>query len=233
MDAALKSQLDRLALASRILDHEGHGDMSLGHLSLRDPAGRGFWLKRNRIGLDEVLSAEDFILVDFDGRQLDGSGGRHSEWPIHGEIFIARPDVQVVVHTHPRHASILSAVADQFAPYTVDADYFRTIPVLRETAALIVTRDEGRALAACLGDGEVVFMANHGVTFCGRSIEHATCVGVFLERAARIEIMARSAGLPVPTIPAEMRERRHKQIMTPVHWEHSFNYFARQVEKAA
>jgi len=32
-------------------------------------------------------------------------------------------------------------------------------------------------------------MANHGVTFCGTSIEYATCVGVFLERAARAHLL--------------------------------------------
>lgn len=229
IDKDVKVQLDQVALACRILDHEGHGDMSLGHVSMRDRAGRGFWLKRNRIGLDEVSEADDFILLDFDGRQLFGSGGRHSEWPIHSEILLRRPDVQVVAHTHPRHASVLSGCLDRFTPYTVDADYFRTIPVLRETAALITTKDAGKALAQALGDGDVVFMANHGVTFCGRSIEHATCVGVFLERAARIEILARSAGLSVPDLPSDMREKRHAQIMTPVHWEHSFAYFARHL----
>ena len=33
--------------------------MTLGHLSLRDPAGRGFWMKRNRVGLGE--GADDFL----------------------------------------------------------------------------------------------------------------------------------------------------------------------------
>lgn len=49
--AELGQSLDELARACRILEMEGHGDMTLGHVSLRDPEGRGFWLKRNRIGL--------------------------------------------------------------------------------------------------------------------------------------------------------------------------------------
>src|SRR5882757_1538014 len=88
----LRKTLDELARACRILEMEGHGDMTLGHLSLRDGEGRGFWLKRNRIGLGEVLGADDFVLVDWDGSQIAGSGGRHSEWPIHSEIFRQRPD---------------------------------------------------------------------------------------------------------------------------------------------
>jgi ribulose-5-phosphate 4-epimerase/fuculose-1-phosphate aldolase len=228
MNAELKKMLERVALGCRILELEGHGDMSLGHVSLRDPEGRGFWLKRNRIGLEEVRGADDFVLVTFDGTQIAGDGGRHSEWPIHSQILASRPDVQVVAHTHPRHASVLSGCLERFTPYTLDADYFGTLPVLHDTAALIVTKEEGQELADALGAGYVVMMANHGVTFCGGTIEQATCVGVFLERAARLEILARSASLPAVSLSEQARAKRMSQIMTPIHWEHSFEYFARR-----
>ena len=65
----------------------------LDSYEVREAGGRGFWMKRNQIGLGEVLGPEDFVLVDWDGLQIAGSGGRHSEWPIHSEIFRARADV--------------------------------------------------------------------------------------------------------------------------------------------
>src|SRR5258708_13470770 len=133
-DAELRKSLDELARACRILEMEGHGDMTLGHLSLRDPGQRGFWLKRNRIGLGEVLGADDFVLVDWDGRQIAGSGGRHSEWPIHSEILRLRPDVKVVAHTHPFHACVFSASLEALQPFTLDADYFIALP--RHVAAI-------------------------------------------------------------------------------------------------
>src|SRR5580658_10394410 len=95
MDTATREQLAEAARACRILDMEGHGDMTLGHLSVRETAGNGFWVKRNQIGIGEVLGLYDVVLVAWDGRQLSGSGGRHSEWPIHSEIFRARADVNV------------------------------------------------------------------------------------------------------------------------------------------
>ena len=82
--------------------------MSLGHLSMRDPLGRGLWLKRGNIGLEEVTEA-DFILIGFDGNVLEGDGIRHLEWPIHAEILADRPEINVVAHTHPFHATLLSA----------------------------------------------------------------------------------------------------------------------------
>src|SRR5262249_58920688 len=101
IETDLRASLDELARACRILEMEGHGDMTLGHLSWRDPERRGFLLKRNRIGLRGVLGAADFVLVGWGGRQLAGSGGRHSEWPLHSAILRLRPDPHVVAPPHP------------------------------------------------------------------------------------------------------------------------------------
>src|SRR5215468_2709731 len=185
IETDLGASLDELARACRILEMEGHGDMTLGHLSLRDPGRRGFWLKRNGIGRGEVLGADDFVLVDWDGRQLAGSGGRHSEWPIHSEILRRRPDVQVVAHTHPFHACVFSASLDTLLPFTLDADYFIDVPRHEADVALITTKGEGAALARSLGAALAVLMGNHGVTFCGAWVPQATCVGVFLEKACK------------------------------------------------
>ena len=232
-DPDLTAALTDLARACRILEMEGHGDMTLGHLSLRDPAGRGFWMKRNRIGLGEVLGPDDFVLVGWDGEKIAGSGGRHSEWPIHSEILRVRADVQVVAHTHPFHACVFSASLDPLAPSTLDADYFVAVPRHEDEVALITTKDEGAALARALGLHVAVFMASHGVTFCGTSVMHATCVGVFLEKACKAQLAGLGAGF-CPGLPnAATRLRRHGQIMTPTHWEHSWNYFCRKLAARA
>jgi L-fuculose-phosphate aldolase len=226
----LRKSLDELARACRIFEMEGHGDMTLGHLSLRDPGQRGFWLKRNRIGLGEVLGADDFVLVDWDGRQLVGSGGRHSEWPIHSEILRLRPDVQVVAHTHPFHACVFSASLDPLQPFTLDADYFIDVPRHEADVAVITTKDEGIALAQSLGRGFALLMGNHGVTFCGTSVAHAGCVGIFLEKACKAQLAGQSAGFRASLPGRATREKRNSQIMTPVHWEHSWNYFCRKLK---
>ena len=221
--------LERLAQACRILEMEGHGDMTLGHVSLRDPGGRGFWLKRNRIGLGEVLGPQDFILVSFEGDKLEGEGGRHSEWPIHSQILRRRPDVQVVAHTHAFHASVLSASGEPLLPFTLDADYFAELPRDSTEAALLTQVEDGDTLAQALGPHFAVLMANHGISFCGTSIEHATCVGVFLEKAARAHMTGMAAGF-ARRMPSEAtRARRHAQVMTPVHIEHSWNFFCRKL----
>ena len=222
--------LERVAKACRILEKEGHGDMSLGHVSLRDPDGRGFWLKRNRAGLGEIRGPQDFVLIGFSGEKLAGEGGRHSEWPIHAEILKLRPDVQVVAHTHALHASVFSGGSEALIPYTLDADYFGELPRHADEVALVTTPEGGAALARSLGQHFAVLMANHGVTFCGTSVEHATCVGVFLERACRAHLLGKAAGLQPNRLTPETRARRHAQIMTPAHIQHSWDYFCRMLE---
>lgn len=225
----LSEALAECARACRVLEMEGHGEMTLGHLSLRDPEGRGFWMKRNRIGLGEVLGPDDFVLVDWDGNKLSGNGGRHSEWPIHSEILRLRPDVQVAVHTHSLYASVFSASTESLKPFTLAADYFIAVPRHEDDVALITTKEEGIALANSLGQGFAVLMGNHGISFCGTSIAHAVCVGIFLEMACKAQIMGLSARFATSMPSPAIRQKRNRQIMTPIHWEHSWNYFCRKL----
>ncbi len=230
MDQITRERLTEAARACRILDMEGHGDMTLGHLSVRAEGGAGFWMKRNRIGLGEVLGPEDFVLLDWDGTQLGGDGGRHSEWPIHSEILCARTDVNVVVHAHPLYASIFSAAVEPLQPYTLDADYLIDVPRHEADVALLAQKSQGAALADALGQHFAVFIANHGVTFCGTTIEHAVCVGVFLEKACRAHLIGAAANVRATMPERAVRERRRSEIMTPVHWEHCWRYFCRKLD---
>ncbi|HEX4409129.1 MAG TPA: class II aldolase/adducin family protein [Xanthobacteraceae bacterium] len=225
-----ESLLSNGAVACRILEMEGHGDMTLGHVSLRDPEGHGFWMKRNSIGLGEVLGASDFVLLNWRGEKLAGDGQQHSEWPIHSEIFKARRNVSVVVHSHPFHTCVFSSSTEPLQPYTLDADYFIDVPRHIDETALITTEEQGQALASTLGDHFAVLMSNHGVTFCGATIEQAICVGVFLEKACRAQVIGKGSGLPISMPDSSTRELRRSQMMTPRHWSHSWDYFRRKLE---
>jgi L-fuculose-phosphate aldolase len=230
MDTATREALTEAARACRILDMEGHGDMTLGHLSVRESAGRGFWMKRNQIGIGEVLGPDDFVLVDWDGQKIAGSGGRHSEWPIHSEIFLARPDVKVVVHTHPFHTSVFSAATEPLQPYTLDADQFIEVPRHEDEVALITLKSEGAAIARTLKQNFAVLLGNHGVVFCGATIEQAVCTGIFLEKACKAHLIGRAADLQTSMPSRAVRDKRHKQISTPAHWQHCWRYFCRKLD---
>src|SRR3954462_8828369 len=84
-----------VALGCRILGAEDQGDLVWGHVSARDPGGRGVWLKAATLGFDGV-GAADVLLVDRDGNVLEGTGRRHAEFPIHTELMAATESIGAV-----------------------------------------------------------------------------------------------------------------------------------------
>jgi L-fuculose-phosphate aldolase len=196
LNTEIADQLETLACAHRILEMEGHGDLTLGHMSLRDPEGRGLWLKCPGLGLGEVRDINDFILIDFEGNQIAGAGGLHREWPIHTEIMRRRPDIEVVAHTHPFYTSLFSATRERLADIILDSSCFAgAVPHFEGTSGLVDTIEKGAALAEEMGSANAVLMVNHGVAFCGPSTTVATMNGVFLEKACKAQIVLNGSGL--------------------------------------
>ncbi|MDP2622128.1 MAG: class II aldolase/adducin family protein [Hyphomicrobiales bacterium] len=230
IDNALKASLDGLAQACRVLEMEGHSDMTLGHMSLRDPAGRGVWLKRAGISLGEVTGADDFTLIDFDGHKLAGSGRVHKEWPIHTEILEARPDMNVVGHTHPLHACAFSATNEELKAVTHEATYLGGPPSRYDgTTGLIDTPRLGQDLAEALGGASTVLMRNHGVAFVGASIPVAAMMGIFIEKACRVQLMLMAAGVPYTATSSEELAAKRAQVFDVPLIESHWSYFLRRL----
>src|SRR6266850_7241916 len=106
---------DQVALGCRILHDEDQGDFVWGHVSARDPEGRGVWMKASTFGFDEI-EREHVILVSWDGEVLEGGHRRHIEYPIHTELMRAREDVGAVVHTHAPWAVAFASMQQPLRP---------------------------------------------------------------------------------------------------------------------
>lgn len=225
--------LSELAYGCRILHSEGHADMTLGHLSLRDPEGRGVWLKRSGIGLGEVRDADDFVLIDLSGKRLAGAGRLHKEWPIHTAILRERPDVMVAGHSHPFHATAFSALDAKLSAVTNEAVYLGGPPArFSETTGLIDTPALGESLAQALGGASTVLMRNHGISFVGPDIATATMMGVFMERACRSQLALLATGLAfAATAPEEIPQKRD-EIFDPGLIETFWAFFKRRSDQA-
>lgn len=87
----------KLAYACRILAAHGQNDTIYGHVTYRQPGADTFWMKPAAMGLDE-MTVETVIRLDLDGQVVEGDLPRHVEFPIHSEIFRARPAVTCVIH---------------------------------------------------------------------------------------------------------------------------------------
>jgi L-ribulose-5-phosphate 4-epimerase len=186
-----------VALGCRILDREDQGDFVWGHVSARDPAGRGVWMKAASWGFDEIGS-EQVILVSWNGEVLEGDGQRHSEYAIHTELMRARDDVNSVVHTHAPWSIAFASTGEPLRPVSHDGTLFVPPDIARftKTGDLILTADLGRDLAATVGDRNAALMVHHGVVTCGADVPNAVMTAVFLERACRTNLRALAAGGP-------------------------------------
>jgi L-fuculose-phosphate aldolase len=184
-----------VAVASRILAASGQGDLIWGHASIRDPDGRGVWIKEAEYGMEEITP--DLVhLVAPDGMVLEGKGSRHNEYPIHTEIIRARPDVGAVVHTHAPHAVALAAAGVPVRPVSHAGNLFVApeVPRFTLTADLIMTQALGEHVAATLGDANALFLVNHGIVAVGPDIQTATVTAILLEQACEQQLRTDAFG---------------------------------------
>ncbi|MEB3980074.1 class II aldolase/adducin family protein [Mycobacterium sp. 663a-19] len=188
--------IEEVVAASGALAAAGLTDMVWGHASIRDPDGRGVWMKANGWGFEEVNAAR-VALVTPDGAVAAGNGPRHLEYPIHTEIMAARPDVQCVVHTHAPSLTAFASLDTTLRPISHDGVPFADdLPRFTATGALVASRELGQTLASHLGGAAAILMPNHGAVTVGPDAATAVMYAVLLERACRTQLMAMSAGGP-------------------------------------
>jgi ribulose-5-phosphate 4-epimerase/fuculose-1-phosphate aldolase len=184
-----------VALGCRVLGNAGQSDLVWGHLSARDPDGRGVWMKAGTWGFEEIDPGR-VLLVGRDGDVLEGTGRRHAEYPIHTEIMAARSDVNAVVHTHSAAAVALGATGQPLEPVSHEATLFVPPEIARftETGDLILTPARGQSVAEALGDRNAALMVNHGVVVAAVDVPTAVVTTVLLDAACRMQLQVLTAG---------------------------------------
>ena len=202
-----------VATACRILAHQGLAADVLGHVSVRLDADR--ILLRCRGPQDRGLLftvADDIREVDLDGRgDLDGGYAVPNEFHIHTELFRARPEVQAVVHAHPRDVVIADLAGVElrqvFGAYNIPASRLahQGVPVYPRSV-LVRTPELGRATAAALGHSDACILRGHGVVTVGESVQHATMRALDLAELSRISADVALLGGRPQTVPEDDRQ---------------------------
>jgi ribulose-5-phosphate 4-epimerase/fuculose-1-phosphate aldolase len=184
-----------VALGCRILGAEEQGDLVWGHVSARDPDGRGVWMKAATLGFDEI-GPDNVLLVDRGGGVVAGGGRRHAEYPIHTEIVAARADVGAVVHTHAPAAVAFASLDVPLRPISHEGTLFVPPDVARftKTGDLVLTADLGADVAAAIADRNALLLVNHGIVTVGPDVPTAVMTAVLLDRACRMQLSAMAAG---------------------------------------
>lgn len=153
-------------------------------------------IKPSGVSYDE-MKAEDMVVVDLDGRVVEGSLKPSSDTPTHLELYKAFPEIGGVVHTHSTYATAWAQAGKDIPNIgTTHADYFSEgIPCTRdmnekevkgayekETGTVIIERF--REINPVHVPG--VLVKNHGPFSWGKDAHDAVHNAVVMEQVAKM-----------------------------------------------
>jgi L-fuculose-phosphate aldolase len=216
---------EALAAASRILAREGHESGLAGQFTARGERPGTWWTLPLGVGFCEA-TPERMVLVDEDLKPLAGGrpnpGVRFHVW-----IYRARPDVNAIIHTHAPWASALAATGKPLQIAHMDSAMLYGTAHLPEWPGVPVADDEGRIISGALGAAKTILLSNHGLLTTGSSVEEATYLAVFFERAARVQLRAMAAG-GVKELKPELAREARDFLLQPSIVRGTFAYWARR-----
>ncbi len=211
--------------------HEG----VCNHFSLMLPGGRRFLLNRYGLHWSEV-TASNLLALDADGNILEGEGQfEKTAFYIHSRIHLAHPRAACVLHTHMPYATSLTLLeGGRLEMVEQNALRFHDDIAYDDTYnGLVVDAAEGDRLARALGSRRVMFLANHGVIVVGPTVAEAFDLMYYLERACRLQVLARSMGSGLRQVRPEVVRETYRMILadTPAYASAHFTALKRILDR--
>jgi ribulose-5-phosphate 4-epimerase/fuculose-1-phosphate aldolase len=198
-------------LAVRLDLHEG----VCNHFTLMLPDGKRFLLNPYGLHWSEV-TASNLLALDADGKVLEGEGEfEKTAFYIHSRIHLHNPRAACVLHTHMPYATALTLLENgRLEMVEQNALRFHDDIAYDDTYnGLVVDNAEGDRLARVLGSKRVLFLANHGVIAVGPSVAEAFDLLYYLERACRLQVLARSTGGRLRAVRPEVVRETYRMIL--------------------
>jgi len=218
-------------LAVRLDLHEG----VCNHFSVMLPHGKRFLLNRYGLHWSEV-TASNLLVLDAAGKLLEGEGEyEKTAFTIHSRIHLAHPRATCVLHTHMPYATALTLLeGGRLEMVEQNALRFHDDIAYDDTYnGLVVDQAEGDRLARALGSRRAMFLANHGVIVVGESVAEAFDAMYYLERACRLQVLARSMGGKLRAVRPEVVKRAYGMMRddAPKYAEAHFGALKRILER--
>lgn len=167
------------------------------------------------------LSPEKMVLLDLDGKVVEGELRPSSDTPTHLELYRRFPQIGGITHTHSTHAVAFAQARLDIPCYgTTHADYFAdAIPCTRDLTPDEVDGDyelaTGRVIAETFETRGIdpihtpaVLCANHGPFAWGKDAAQSVYHAAVLEEVAKIAILTRGLDTGARPAPEHMR-RKH------------------------
>ena len=226
-NSATQQMMLETAAATRLLESEGILDYS-GHVSTRIPERDAFVIQIGSTSRAEV-TPQSMLVVDYDGKVLEGDGQPPSELPIHLEILRARPDVQSVLHSHMELAIAFTMMEGvKLLPMRARASRWKNGIPTDPDPSHIKLPEQGRALARTLGPHHAVLMRAHGLCLVAESVRALFVDAIHFKENATAQMQALQAGAkPMPLTEAEIAQIEQME-MRDWHIKKLWNYYVRK-----
>lgn len=187
---------DRLTKGCRILAEQDIID-AYGHLSARLPGEPNLFVI-NRAMSPALVVPEDFIVMDLDGKVVEGKGFPNQEWPIHACIYRGRANVGSVLHSHSTWSRVwsLSPVKLRGVLMGQAHDWNDGLPVYRDPG-LIRTVDRGERVVETLGAGSAMLLRGHGDVVADADVARTVMRSITLKQNAEaLHLVLAHGGAP-------------------------------------
>jgi L-fuculose-phosphate aldolase len=195
------------ALGRRIV----HG--TAGNFSIRDPDTGLIAISPSGMPYPSITPA-DVVVVDDDGRIVDGTRKPSSETPMHTMILKEHPRIRAIVHTHSHYSTVVGTIREYLPPILTEVCCVvgERVPVTRY--GLTGLPDIGYSVLESMDEEtRAVLMKNHGLISFGDDLHEAMLISEIVEESAKVYINALAANggrepnlVPVELIPG-IRER--------------------------
>jgi HCOMODA/2-hydroxy-3-carboxy-muconic semialdehyde decarboxylase len=236
MPDALASARRDLALANRIIAMEGVLD-AFGHVTIRHPDNPERYLM-SRTRAPELIEPDDVYEFTMDSEPVvDPKARMYGERVLHGEVFVARADVNAICHHHAGAVMPFCITGIELVPvYHQGAVMGETAPFwdsrdeFGETNQMVVTPEEGASHARALGPHWIVLLRRHGATVVGTNLKEMVFRSVYSARNAEFQAAAMAAGRIDPLTPTETRLAGERNLQ-PNAVERAWEFWLKRLER--
>ena len=202
----LEALKDKMLMVAKVLQHQGVID-GYGHITARLPNDRILSTPHMPPG---KVAVRDLIILDADGKKLEGFGEPNGETAMHTSIYKARADVQCILHYHADEIIAVAATGQEIKVIAnCGVQFYRGTPIY-DSPVLIRNESLGDKVAQTLGDKVAVLLRGHGGTVVATNLDQLLRLGLDLVRSARLQIMAAPLG------PVKVHSKEECEAMTRI-----------------
>ncbi len=190
-----------------------------GNVSAIDRKHNLMVIKPSGVSYD-TMTPDDMVVVDLDGRVIEGNLRPSSDTPTHLVLYKAFPSIGGVVHTHSTYATAWAQAGKDLPNIgTTHADYFHdAVPCTEDMARKEVEGDyeleTGNVIVKRFKDINPVhtpgvLVKNHGPFTWGKDADEAVYHAVVLEEVAKMATRAELINPKIGECPQEVQDKHY------------------------